>query len=69
MGKNARYKIRGIKSTVNGSNIDGEDSYAFIGTSIEKVEGAPEHVNWQQVSIPESACAGDQGFLLQVIAY
>ncbi|OCG02504.1 inverse autotransporter beta domain-containing protein [Gilliamella apis] len=69
MGKNARYKIRGIKSTVNGSNIDGEDSYAFIGTSIEKVEGAPEHVNWQQVSISERACAGDQGFLLQVIAY
>ena len=69
MGKNAHYKIRGIKSKGNGSNSDGEDSYAFIGTSIEKVDGAPEYVNWQQVSIPEGACAGDQGFLLQITAY
>ncbi len=69
MGKNAHYKIRGIKSKDNGSNNSGEDSYAVIGKSIEKVDGAPEYVKWEQVSITKTACAGDQGFLLQVTVY
>ena len=57
MGENAHYKIRAIST----------DSYAYLGTSIDKDEKAPSYVRWEPIIASPKACAGDQGFKLQVI--
>ena len=59
MGENAHYKIRAIST----------DSYAYLGTSIDKDEKAPSYVRWEPITASPKACAGDQGFKLQVIVY
>ncbi|OCG22278.1 MULTISPECIES: inverse autotransporter beta domain-containing protein [unclassified Gilliamella] len=57
MGVDARYKIRSLKT----------NSYASSGTSIAGVAGAPAHLDLSQISALPPACAGDQGFKLQVV--
>ena len=57
MGTNAEYTIRSKRTL----------SYASIGKGIESVANAPTHLNLDQSVIPSPlACAGDQGFKLQV---
>ena len=57
MGANADYTIRSKRSL----------SYASQGKGIESVANAPTHLNLDQSVIPSPlACAGDQGFKLQV---
>ena len=57
MGANADYTIRSKRSL----------SYASQGKGIESVPNAPTHLNLDQSVIPSPlACAGDQGFKLQV---
>ena len=57
MGANAEYTIRSKRTL----------SYASIGKGIESVANAPTHLNLDQSVIPSPlACAGDQGFKLQV---
>ncbi|MWN89136.1 hypothetical protein GQ597_00155 [Gilliamella sp. Pra-s65] len=58
MGENAPYKIKG--KTPNNY------SYASSGTSISAVAGAPRHLDLTPQSASPTACAGDQGFKLQV---
>ena len=54
---NAHYTIRSKRSL----------SYASQGKGIESVANAPTHLNLDQSVIPSPlACAGDQGFKLQV---
>lgn len=55
MGPNAPYTIR--------TNMT---SYATTGTSIPAVGGAPTYLDLNQVTASPVACAGDQGFKLQV---
>ena len=57
MGANADYTIRSKRTL----------SYASIGKGIAPVANAPTHLNLDQSVIPSPlACAGDQGFKLQV---
>lgn len=57
MGTNADYTVRSKRTL----------SYASIGKGIESVANAPTHLNLDQSVIPSPlACAGDQGFKLQV---
>lgn len=57
MGVNAHYKIR------NNTN-----SYATSRTSISPIGGAPTSLfDLNPINLPQSACAGDQGFKLQVV--
>ena len=57
MGANADYTIRSKRTL----------SYASIGKGIAPVANAPTHLNLEQSVIPSPlACAGDQGFKLQV---
>ena len=57
MGANADYTIRSKRTL----------SYASQGKGIESVANAPTHLNLDQSVIPSPlACAGDQGFKLQV---
>ena len=57
MGTNADYTIRSKRTL----------SYASQGKGIESVANAPTHLNLDQSVIPSPlACAGDQGFKLQV---
>ena len=57
MGTNAEYTIRSKRTL----------SYASIGKGIAPVANAPTHLNLDQSVIPSPlACAGDQGFKLQV---
>lgn len=57
MGPNADYKIRSKKTL----------SYASAGKGIDAVANAPAHLDLQPSVIPSPlACAGDQGFKLQV---
>lgn len=57
MGANAHYTIRSKRSL----------SYASQGKGIAPVANAPTHLNLEQSVIPSPlACAGDQGFKLQV---
>ena len=57
MGTNADYTIRSKRTL----------SYASKGKGIESVANAPTHLNLDQSVIPSPlACAGDQGFKLQV---
>ena len=57
MGTNADYTIRSKRTL----------SYASQGKGIESVANAPTHLNLDQSVIPSPlACAGDQGFRLQV---
>ena len=57
MGTNADYTIRSKRTL----------SYASIGKGIAPVANAPTHLNLDQSVIPSPlACAGDQGFKLQV---
>ena len=57
MGANADYTIRSKRTL----------SYASIGKGIAPVANAPTHLNLDQSVIPSPlACAGDQGFRLQV---
>ena len=57
MGANADYTIRSKRSL----------SYASQGKGIAPVANAPTHLNLEQSVIPSPlACAGDQGFKLQV---
>ncbi|MWP61475.1 inverse autotransporter beta domain-containing protein [Gilliamella sp. Pas-s25] len=58
MGQDAHYKIKG-------KTIDNY-SYASSGTSISAVAGAPDHLDLTPQSAAIPACAGDQGFKLQV---
>ncbi|SCC11602.1 adhesin/invasin [Gilliamella bombicola] len=55
MGTDAHYIIKGRN-----------DSYATSGTSIPAVQGAPNNLDLRQVTSSPRACAGDQGFKLQV---
>lgn len=57
MGPNAHYTIRSKKTL----------SYATAGKGVAPVAGAPAHLNLEQSVTPSPlACAGDQGFKLQV---
>ena len=57
MGANADYTIRSKRTL----------SYASLGKGIAPVANAPTHLNLDQSVIPSPlACAGDQGFKLQV---
>ena len=57
MGTNADYTIRSKKTL----------SYATVGKGVATVANAPTHLNLDQSVIPSPlACAGDQGFKLQV---
>ena len=57
MGTNADYTIRSKRTS----------SYASLGKGIAPVANAPTHLNLDQSVIPSPlACAGDQGFKLQV---
>ena len=57
MGANADYTIKSKRTL----------SYASIGKGIAPVANAPTHLNLDQSVIPSPlACAGDQGFKLQV---
>ncbi|MCX8573808.1 MULTISPECIES: inverse autotransporter beta domain-containing protein [unclassified Gilliamella] len=56
MGYNAHYKIRSIKT----------GSYATSGSSIIANADAPQELNLDPINATPSACAGDQGFRLQV---
>ncbi|MCO6551689.1 MAG: inverse autotransporter beta domain-containing protein [Gilliamella sp.] len=55
MGTDIHYLIQGR----NGS-------YATLGTSIPAASGAPNNLDLRQVTSSPRACAGDQGFKLQV---
>lgn len=56
MGINAHYTIRSLNM----------NSYASSGTSISAVNGAPSYIDWTPINTSLPACAGDQGFKLQV---
>lgn len=58
LGRDAHYKIKG-KTADN-------YSYASSGTSIPAVGDAPSHLDLTPQPASTSACAGDQGFKLQV---
>lgn len=58
MGQNAHYKIKG--------KIASDYSFASLGTSISADPGARGHFNLTPQSVSVPACAGDQGFKLQV---
>ena len=58
MGMDAHYTIR----SKNKNNY----SYATSGTSIPAVQGAPDYLDLTPQSVSVPACAGDQGFKLQV---
>ncbi|MWN31750.1 MULTISPECIES: inverse autotransporter beta domain-containing protein [unclassified Gilliamella] len=55
MGNDAHYTIQGRNT-----------SYATSGTSIPAIAGAPNNLDLRTVSSSPLACAGDQGFKLQV---
>ena len=57
MGVNAHYTLRSLRT----------QSYASSGMSIEKSEGAPTYLNLATLNTSPLACAGDQGFKLQVV--
>jgi adhesin/invasin len=57
MGFDEHYTIRSLKT----------QSYASTGRSIEKVDGAPTHLDLKPMNVSRLACAGDQGFKLQVV--
>ncbi|OCG43484.1 hypothetical protein A9G35_10000 [Gilliamella sp. Choc5-1] len=61
MGENAHYTIKGKKT--------GNYSYATSGSSIAAVADAPSHLDLTPQSVSVPACAGDQGFKLQVAVY
>ena len=56
MGINARYKIRSLKT----------NSFASSGTSMQATADAPKDLNFSPLNASPIACAGDQGFRLQV---
>ncbi len=57
MGVDAHYTLRSLRT----------QSYASSGMSIEKSEGAPTYLNLATLNTSPLACAGDQGFKLQVV--
>ncbi|OCG23837.1 hypothetical protein A9G11_04170 [Gilliamella sp. wkB108] len=57
MGTDAHYKIRSQNT----------NSYATSGTSIARGDGAPSYLNLNPINASPTACAGDQGFKLQVV--
>ncbi|OCG18508.1 hypothetical protein A9G24_12205 [Gilliamella sp. App6-5] len=57
MGEDAHYTIKSLKT----------NSYASLGRSIDKVDGAPTYLNLEPINVSQLACAGDQGFKLQVV--
>ncbi|OCG04699.1 inverse autotransporter beta domain-containing protein [Gilliamella sp. wkB112] len=61
MGVDAHYKIRSTKTL----------SYATSGTSIEKSADVPAYLDLklEPITASPTACAGDQGFKLQVAVY
>lgn len=57
MGINEHYTIKSTKT----------NSLAGKGTSIQAVAGAPEELNLNPIHASPKACAGDQGFKIQVV--
>ncbi|WP_085246877.1 inverse autotransporter beta domain-containing protein [Gilliamella mensalis] len=59
MGVGARYTIRSSRT----------NSYASSGTSIDGIAGAPTNLDLNPINALPPACAGDQGFKLQVVVH